>query len=352
MNSIKSLIFSKENNKAIVRNISIAGLSILIVIAIFLISLRVSFFNELNRIQIQRCFELKSRIQAAFEDEKNRIKTLCDDWSHWDELYYSVKGGTDKFYEDNANPNIFEKLRLDIICTLDNSGKIVGGRKYDRKNDCSYSIDGKYLALLQNSISSILLAAGKDTFCDAVIFENEILLGGISPIYRNDGSGPSNGFIFMGRLFSDDARRQIWGELSENIHIIEATEYEKYQRSQTHSFDLQGKDCVIDRKGDSLAVIWPLRFVDGKTLKAFCLKIHNDVLRVFFRNTLIASAIFILFIAIVAFLFKILSPLFRFSEAFSRTGIWSGVFSFSSFVVLIGGILISIVVFWFYSQIE
>lgn len=146
------------------------------------------------------------RIFHAIDRETYHVERLCRDWATWNDSHDFMATGYEGFIESNLSDDSLDNISLNLLAFCDTKGNIVWSRVRDLEERTTLQlgfmaegrIDLKHTTLAVHS--SPEGGRGKRG-----IFNTEAgpMLFATREILRSDGSGPTNGFLVMGRFLNE-----------------------------------------------------------------------------------------------------------------------------------------------------
>ncbi|NTV35868.1 MAG: hypothetical protein HGA53_02850, partial [Anaerolineaceae bacterium] len=132
MNRIKLWINASIRNKMV---LLIASVAILLFI-VLMTAARNVLFGQIY-VQEQTGIEKSLRtIQASVQNEIQRLNSVCQDWSIWDETYNFLAGQNVEYYHQNNLTDLtLVNLQVDYLIFFDRQGKLYNWRGFDYFNE-------------------------------------------------------------------------------------------------------------------------------------------------------------------------------------------------------------------------
>lgn len=141
------------------------------------------------------------RIFFAIDRELAYLDELCMDWAAWDDSYAFMQDRSEDFIAGNLNSEAQKSNRLAVLAYVDPDGRVVWERSLAPGTQAVRRIDflarGRVAEGHPVLSRDIRLHAGGHGTCAT---EFGPMLFATRPVLRSDESGPSNGFLIMGRV--------------------------------------------------------------------------------------------------------------------------------------------------------
>ncbi len=140
------------------------------------------------------------RVVHSIEAAADEVALSVGDWAYWDDTYEFIEDRNEDYKASNLIPSTFDHLNVQVMLYLDSARDLVWGGSYDHDLE-PLPIDSELFSTLSSDSESFEpFFAADDTFSGIILLDQGPVLLSSSPIVRSDGSGPSMGTLFMGRL--------------------------------------------------------------------------------------------------------------------------------------------------------
>jgi len=237
----------------------------------------------------------------------NSLKSRVSDWGEWDDSYNFLSNGNNAFIEENLNEVALTNLDVNAIVFTNTQGKIIGSYAYDFLEKKEYS---NFNNLFQGQLNdpnfrSHFMTDGPEQ--GAILFS-----GGYSPFYlvskpvlRSDKSGPSLGYIFMGRFLDQEFVNYLFGDVA-----LYSIDFSRVDNPNLPPDLLEARNkLIVDEKfliipHDSQTIYGYSLFKDYNDDPAFVLRIktdrsiHQSEINVLFYISLLLFVILLFFVLI------------------------------------------------------
>ncbi|NCD25413.1 MAG: diguanylate cyclase [Deltaproteobacteria bacterium] len=159
-----------------------------------------SSFLELEQNEAE---ENLRRIFYAIDREITHLDLFCRDWAAWDDSHEFMRDRSETFVASNLDVDTQRNNRLSLVAFCAPDGEVVWSRGLDLASDEPMVFD--FMAGGRIFPAHPIFHPEADGGAAGVCFTAAgPLLFSSRPILRTDGSGPSNGFLIMGRLLDQD----------------------------------------------------------------------------------------------------------------------------------------------------
>lgn len=224
-----------------------------------------SSFMELER---QEAVENLRRIFFAIDRELTHLDLLCQDWAFWDDSFAFMQHGAEEFITSNLGQEtqLVNRLSLVTYCTPD--GSIVWSRALDVVDDIPISFDFMAEGRIspQHPISKHMNDRGGSGISPTAFGP---LLFSVHPVLRSDESGPSNGFLIIGRLLDMSTVDILRQQTRISFNLVFPVAHNGFPPAQRKADDeLNGKNVsyAIEQQGDFLRVCSAYHDRNGKAI--------------------------------------------------------------------------------------
>jgi diguanylate cyclase (GGDEF)-like protein len=171
------------------------------------------------------------RIFHAIDRESYHVERLCRDWATWNDSHDFMDTGSEEFVESNLSDDSLDNISLNLLAFCDTNGTIVWSRVRNFEEKTSLHLgfmDGGRISLnhtVMNLRHSPEGGRGKrgifNTEAGPMIFATREIL-------RSDGSGPSNGFLLMGRFLNETMLETLKEQTRLSFDIVDPFDSSKF----------------------------------------------------------------------------------------------------------------------------
>ncbi len=159
-------------------------------------------FVELENEEIQKDAQ---RAIHAIHREIEHLDQICHDWSAWDDTHAFAETRAEDYINDNFPENLYEDLRLNLVCIFDKEGRLLFGqhRKAGSYEPFETPISDNWPVKLDDF--SLVSQAETRAFGDIkitgiYITDQGPMIVASRPILSSMNQGPINGTLIMGRV--------------------------------------------------------------------------------------------------------------------------------------------------------
>jgi len=163
--------------------------------------------------------KVASRVLQIVENEKMRIATLCNDWATWDAMYAYVEKPSREFEEESLPQGVVPASDLSLIMVLDRDQKVVFHQGYDQasRRYVRFKLRDAAPPCLWSCLARSFARPSLESFFAETVYGPLIVVS--APILHNDGKGPMNGRVVMGRLADDSFRQRVAAAIQEQTYL-------------------------------------------------------------------------------------------------------------------------------------
>ena len=173
-------------------------------------------FARLERQQARRDI---LRCREAIQREVEHLDQFCFDWACWDDTYAYVETPNAEYERANLVDATLADNRLNLLCIVHATGKMVWGKGYDLQAD--KVMEFPEFARDRWGGSHPLLAhdAPGDTIAGLMLTSRGVMAVASRPIVTTNMEGPIRGAFVMGRLLTDELVGQLRGQTQVNMQL-------------------------------------------------------------------------------------------------------------------------------------
>lgn len=240
------------------------------------LGVHVVFHQATQEIEARWVAESVRRTQAALRAEIDALERSARDYSMWSDTYEFVADGNQAYVEHNLLPSMFANLQLDAFLVFDVNGAPLLARAYE-----GGVVMGDGLEALTAALAPLARGAAREVPGSPpkglVEVDGEVVLFGILPVLRDDGSGPPRGALAHVRYL----RPGRVGHLRDTVNLdlalevphrpIPAGAADSPTLSQTTMFATQPISESL------LRVTIPLRDVEARVIGAWQLTLPREI---------------------------------------------------------------------------
>lgn len=210
------------------------------------------------------------RVVNELEDSTERLTSTATDWGRWDDTWFFVKGKNPAYIEENLDLDSLYNLQVEFIIVADSGGVAKVAREVDLEVKTIGQLDGRLTGAILKQLGSSTRAytVARSGY---MVVEGKALIYGGQPILRNDGSGPSAGYLVFGRFLDQAFIDKISKKLNYRVMLKSFADPEVSRilsRGSTSSFHdvsiiaspldsstIQGASILADTQGSPLLLV-------------------------------------------------------------------------------------------------
>ncbi|WP_281556148.1 CHASE4 domain-containing protein [Thalassomonas sp. RHCl1] len=170
--------------------------------------------------QLERELAIKdlNRVLDAIEQETNHLTNVANTFSSWIDTYQFAKDGNQTYIENNFGMEVMQITQIHLFQIYDRTGKKIKEDIFDPLylKNITLSLFDRQMLPQQHSLFQ---HQAEDLLQGIVMSEYGPLLISALPILKDDGSGPVNGTLIMGRFISQDTIRRLSKQTKINFFV-------------------------------------------------------------------------------------------------------------------------------------
>lgn len=220
---ISNILRIVDTYKGQVKLVSIRTKTLLIIIIAFIVNAFAAFCIA-DRFILKRFIDFE---EQTFEKDNQRVletvnyfrenlESIASDWAPWNDTYTFASQYNEKYITDNLMDETFTNLNLNLFLLLNNDGKILYSTLFDTSTFQKKPLIQEYADTIKESIQN----GEKDGSFSGLIYMDKPMIIALHPILKSDFSGPSKGFLVVGRYFDDSALKQVSTYLDISLKIL------------------------------------------------------------------------------------------------------------------------------------
>lgn len=189
----------------------------LIFLILILISSRLIINSSFKELEINTIKNKVDWVETSINSISKNLEPVTQDWGFWDDTYYYMNTNDDKYVKSNISLEVFTNLSINVFVLFDKQFKVFYGNFYNKETETIEDLSPNLeFALLQ--IKAIADTMKTMTPASGLIKTPYYPMSfGICPILKSDVSGPSNGFLLMGRFLDPDDLGNMTGIKNMNL---------------------------------------------------------------------------------------------------------------------------------------
>jgi diguanylate cyclase (GGDEF)-like protein len=165
------------------------------------------------------------RIFHAIDRETYHVERLCRDWATWNDSHDFMAPGYEGFIESNLSDASLDNISLNLLVFCDTRGNIVWSRVRDLKEKptlrLGFMADGR-VEMAHTTLAVHLSPEGGRGKRGIFNTEAGPMLFATREVLRSDGSGPTNGFLIMGRFLNETMLETLKEQTRLSFEIVDA----------------------------------------------------------------------------------------------------------------------------------
>ena len=220
------------------------------------------------------------RVVHSIEAAADEVGRLAADWANWDDTYAYIEDRNEDYEASNLIPSTFDHLNVQVMLYLDSSRDLVWGGSYDRDQE-PLPIDSELFSRLSSDSESFeRFFAPDDSFSGIILLDQGPLLLAGSSIVRSDGSGPSRGTLFMGRLLDQDEIAVLAEPLQVELSAFRVDQLDPHSELENIFRRLSGSESIFTQALDrnTVSSFSTVSGVDSKPVLLLQVNMPRDII--------------------------------------------------------------------------
>ncbi|MHC1681740.1 MAG: HD domain-containing phosphohydrolase [Clostridiaceae bacterium] len=275
---------------------------ILVVISVLFVvsfTLTIMFFASKDYIRKQENRDVIGsfkKIDSILEKEKEDMKSRVLDYSNWNDTYQFIIDKSNNYIESNFEGNTLEKLRVNAIIYMDDSGQEVFTKTFGLEDEEFNKLRRKVFEENNNFINFSGFQSNNDVHNDLILSDEKVFIVTASPITTSDEQAKSNGVLVMIRLLDDAFIDYISKVTYLDIKFINK---EDFNVNSSEIKMIQRSDIYIEDTVRSIEAFKSLKDISGEESIVCAIKLDREYFNEGVYYFLVFSIVFVVLIIIV-----------------------------------------------------
>lgn len=185
------------------------GMAILVLLVVQYFFSNFILLTSIETIEREDTYKNVGRVLNAFSQEEARLNISVSDWARWNDTYEFVQGNLSEYPTQNLMDETFENFQINVMLFINRSGQFVYGEAFDL-------IKGEEMPVPQSleqhiGAGSLLLnhPTIRSTINGILVLPDRLMFISSWPVLTNEGEGPIQGSLIMGRYLDDVVIKRI-----------------------------------------------------------------------------------------------------------------------------------------------
>jgi sensor domain CHASE-containing protein/signal transduction histidine kinase len=146
------------------------------------------------------------QVKFAIDNELSTLDSTLLDWSSWDDTYYFAQGNSSAYVEENLPKETYQTLDLSFLMMFNRSGDLIYAKSYNKSTGDLEQVSPSLLNKMKEEYPLFIFdAADRSSSVEGIFFaDSQPSIVAVRPILKNNGDGPAEGTLVMGRNFDED----------------------------------------------------------------------------------------------------------------------------------------------------
>jgi sensor domain CHASE-containing protein len=242
--------------------------------------IHVTVFPEFVQLEREAARKDAQRAVEALTSEIENIQFTLWDYSNWDETYAFVEGANSNYAYVNLRPESLKNIRMDIVEIYGSDRQTLYAGGYDKHTESiEYKTYGWHFKDFVNTDSVNSMDEDHSLASGLVTTPGGMVMYAARPILKSDGSGPSIGVFFFGRLLDDELIDAIRRKTKVDVELVDlnsvrnSLDPEAFRRM----IDAELPEVSEDHGNNRLVTFWPLRDDRNVPISALRVQTRRDI---------------------------------------------------------------------------
>lgn len=271
------------------------------VLYVFSNSIWLNSIESLERDNTERNVE---RLLNAVDQDIEHLNMSVSDWARWNDTYEFVQGTFPEYPTINLADETFANFQINAMLFYNSSDQLVYGEFFDL-------IKGEKIPVPQNlaqyivSDCSLLRHSTIESFVNGIIvIDDQPMFVSSWPVLTNEGEGPIQGSLIMGRYFDEEKIHEIEAitKLKISVYLVDDPQLPREYQKAIESLSTGLSMFIQPINSTNIAGYTLFNDIDG----APSLIARVDVSRAIYSQGLATMNFFIIILFFVLFIFAVI----------------------------------------------
>lgn len=157
--------------------------------------------------------------RQSIELLKNSLETSSIEYGVWDDAYQFVLNGNQEYKDLYLDQTAFEKLQINFWIYSDLNGKTIFENYYDLQTKQFIAAPASLTSIISTQVYPGL-STQKPVLSGILEVDKQYALVASQNVVKSDGSGPSVGYVTIGRYVSSDLIKSMYSEPSFSVEFL------------------------------------------------------------------------------------------------------------------------------------
>ncbi len=255
---------------------------ILVFLTIHVIVLSLFLLPSLRQQENMFARKVVLQVKGALESSLKDLVSLNTDWSNWDAMYRAVDNWTPEFAKEAIPDDVFYSFHIDCVGVYDENHHPIFTRIKTGPPEKREIINGNIDPNIRKTILNLNVHHIHGLFPSK---KGPVFISA-NPIHKSDESGPSNGFLIMGRRIDADIVNHIGEMVREKLEMVDVNAFD-FGAQET-------KDMIVTREGMKLSVVFPVKDYYHRNIFALRVELKRSLFGILYKSTFISMAVLLL----------------------------------------------------------
>ena len=192
---------------------------------------RFVIYPSFLELEYREAGENLQRIFHAIDRESYHVERLCRDWATWNDSHDFMATGSEDFIESNLSDDSLDNISLNLLVFCDTKGVIVWSRVRNFEDRTTLHLefmDGGAIPLNHTTLNVSPSPEGGRGVRGIFRTEHGPMIFATREVLRSDSSGPTNGFLVMGRFLNETMLETLKEQTRLDFEIVDPFDESKF----------------------------------------------------------------------------------------------------------------------------
>lgn len=178
-------------------------------------------YTDIEHAEVRQDIE---QVKFAIDNELSTLDSTLLDWSSWDDTYYFAQGNNSAYIEENLPKETYQTLDLNFLLMFNRSGDLIYAKAYDQNTGDLEPVSPLLLnKIIENHPLFGFESPDRSASVQGIFFaDNQPRFVTVRPILKNNGDGPAEGIMVMGRNFDEGRMDKMSKSTGVSVTLIDS----------------------------------------------------------------------------------------------------------------------------------
>ncbi len=198
------------------------GTAILVLLIVQYFFSNFILLTSIETIEREDTYKNVRRVLNAFSQEEVRLNTSVSDWARWNDTYEFVQGNFLEYPAENLADETFENFQVNVMLFINRSGELVYGEAFDLITGVAMPVPQSLEQHIRAGSLLLNHPTIRSTISGILVLPDQPMFISSWPVLTNEGEGPIQGSLIMGRYIDDALIERITTitQLKVTVHLL------------------------------------------------------------------------------------------------------------------------------------